>query len=152
MKHHQNNIINAMNLCLNNDLCDSNCKYCCYQKSSGNCMMNMMKDAIDLIEKKDEALRKAEKVEHYADKVIEQQKAELERLKEHCSKCDEKTTKVIVSLQGELKRAKVEVMNELAEKLFELFPGDKMFTTISKFTVRNIFLKMEGDSDGCKKM
>ncbi len=51
--------------------------------------------------------------------LINRQKAEIERLKEHCSKCGEKTTKTILNLQELLGTAKAEAYKEFADRLKE---------------------------------
>ena len=39
-------------------------------------------------------------------------------------------------------------VKEFAEKVFELFPADKDFTTISRFTIKHILKETVGDGNG----
>ena len=56
--------------------------------------------------------------EHSLD-LINRQKAEIERQKEYCSKCAERTTKAMIGLQETLGTARAEAIKEFAERLKE---------------------------------
>ncbi len=76
--------------------CDNKCKNVCpHLKICDKCVVTYIKSALDLIDR---------------------QKAEIESFRENCTKCGEKTTKVILSLQEVLGTARAEAIKEFCKK------------------------------------
>lgn len=90
-----NEIIKALECCSTATCISNNCPY---EKIHDipTCTTKLTRDALDLINRL---------------------QAENERLKEHCSKCGEKTTKTILNLQELLGTAKAEAYKEFADRL-----------------------------------
>jgi hypothetical protein len=82
-----NDIIKALELVPHCNVYSGECKKCPYRWVD-DCATKFPKDALDLINR---------------------QKAEIERLKERCSKCGEKTTKTILHLQETLAERNAEI-------------------------------------------
>ena len=94
---------------------------------------NEKKDTeIDILIRKNETLK---------DEVSEQ-KAEIERLKEenkfHRKTITENAQRALEVTIEEIEKAKSEAIKEFEERVIKLFPKDKNFTTISRFSVKQI--------------
>jgi hypothetical protein len=70
-------IIKALECCEN--IKDSTCKHCCFYRDS-HCVANMAKNALALINRQKAEIEKNENIIRLADKTIETQNAEIERL------------------------------------------------------------------------
>ena len=73
--------------------------------------------------------------------ITEKQEAEIERLKENVKKLGKEQYDLcsqIVDLKDDVKYAKTEAIKEFMETVLTLFPADKDFTTISRFTIRQV--------------
>ena len=75
-----NEIIKALEHCGN--IVDSTCKECVYHETyNASCVVRLIRDALDLINRQKAHIERLEKVEYFATKTIEKQTAEIERLK-----------------------------------------------------------------------
>ena len=132
---------------------------CLYRKNKP-CQENLIQDTFDLINRlqaENERLQLLfESVINSRDgyiKVIEQYKAENERLKEDIGKefiCfvgDPHKVEHCPYLE-QVETARAEAYKEFAEAIFELFPNDKPNTVISRVTVKHILKELVGDDYG----
>lgn len=75
--------------------------------------------------------------------LINRQKAEIERLQTDNSSMQSTLAKMSMGVE----QAKAEAIKECLEWVFSLFPEDKNFTTISRFTVKQKLKEMVGDTE-----
>lgn len=116
-------IIKALECCA----CSDGCENCPYSKQCDG--VEQITNALDLINR---------------------QKAEIEKLKEASEEavsCFHKMESLYNIKRMELKVAKVEAIKECLEWVLSLFPEDKNFTTISRFTVKQKLKEMVGDTE-----
>ena len=101
------------------------CEGCAYQKHEGfNCRRNAAKDALSLIKELTE---------------------ENERLHTACTELAQCCTKLETLYKIECKRVdtiKVDTVRKMQERLLQLFPCDKNYTTISRFTINQLAKEM----------
>lgn len=122
-----NEIIKALECC--NSEKESLCFECPYHLCSPACLTRRNTDIIDLINR---------------------QKAEIEKLKEASEEavsCFHRMESLYNIKCMELKVAKAEAVKECLEWVLSLFPEDKNFTTISRFTVNRKLKEMVGDTE-----
>ena len=82
--------------------------------------------------------------------ITEKQSAEIESLQKagkEAVSCFTRMETLYKIKCKELEIAKSEAIKEFESKVLDLFPIDKDFTTISRFTVKRIAKEMEGGTD-----
>ena len=109
-------VIKALECCSKDNVKD--CDACPYEdmETKTYCVNELIKDALDLINRQkaeiDILIRKHDTL---LDEIAEKQ-AQIERLREHCLNCGEKTTRTILMLQEILGTARAEAIREFAER------------------------------------
>ena len=63
-------IVKALELCLENDFTERNCKHCPYEDDRLNCMDNMLEDTIDLINRLQADSKRLKKVQMQLDDAL----------------------------------------------------------------------------------
>ena len=104
-------IIKSFELCVNNDILENNCDVCPYKQKDAMCMDDLMKDALDLINRlqaENENLEyKLLGVMHFVDKWLDGEELEQDEVN-RASAMREKTLQIVEKRQAEIERLKAE--------------------------------------------
>lgn len=80
-------------------------------------------------------------------KALKKQSAEIERLQNECFCIANERDAIADCLDTAVAEAKAEAIKECLDWVLSLFPEDKNFTTISRFTIKQKLKEMVGDSN-----
>lgn len=78
-------------------------------------------------------------LEKYVLKLIKSKDAKIERLNKEV----DRLSQCVMYHDGQI----ADALKEFAERLLELFPSDKAFTTISRLTIRKLVNEMEAENN-----
>lgn len=141
----ENEIIKALECCVKGNSCNE-CD--CYKHST--CLKYQFKSILNLIYRQKAEIERLKERDETAEKIIREQggtilhlKNENSRLFDRNFELSEKGEKAVIACIA----ARAEAIKECLEWVLSLFPKDKNFTTISRFTVKQKLKEMVGDAE-----
>lgn len=103
--------------CCPQDYPNRNCTRCAYKPIEGFCFDYLMKDALDLINRKEEMIEALIAGQETLQKALAEKNAEIERLQNECFCIANERDAIADCLNTAVEEAKAEAIKEFAERL-----------------------------------
>lgn len=142
-----NEIIKALELCINNDILEKNCDICPYRQKCAMCMDDLMKDTLALINRQQAEIERLRKDNGIVDILYQEEQAQNEDLKTKIERLKKGWKADVIETQN----IKAEAIKELIAKLeidhtFEIQRDDGYWEKVVRLeSIKAIVKEMVGE-------